>query len=158
MDEAAVLKQLFFNTIRAINSRDYSAEQVAAWAPDDVCDQRWMDKIASIKPVVAVIGETIVGYTDLQPDGYIDHFYTHHAWQGHGVGTCMLNYLKNLATQLGINRLYSHVSITARPFFEKHGFELVRQRRLETRGQSLINYELACFLGDISYLRSKPRN
>lgn len=40
----------------------------------------------------------------------------------------------------GIERFHSHVSITAHPFFEYFGFQLVKEQRVEIRGESLTNF------------------
>ncbi len=38
------LWQLFFHTVRQINIRDYSTEQVEAWAPDNFDSEVWKKK------------------------------------------------------------------------------------------------------------------
>ena len=40
----------------------------------------------------------------------------------------------------GISRLYSEVSITARPFYERMGFKVVKEQQVEMRGQVLTNF------------------
>jgi len=79
------LWELFYNTIHCINIRDYNQHQVAAWAPQDLDRAFIAQKFSDIDPYVAVDGEKIVGYADIQADGYIDHFYCHHEYQGRGV-------------------------------------------------------------------------
>lgn len=65
----------------------------------------------------------------------IDHFFCHYKFQGKGVGRAMMEYIIEQAKQRGISRLYSEVSITARPFYERMGFTLVREQQVEMRGQ-----------------------
>ena len=43
-DDAPALLALFRDTIRRINSRDYSPAQVAAWASDDIDTVRWFGR------------------------------------------------------------------------------------------------------------------
>ncbi|HIF9184953.1 TPA: hypothetical protein ACX6PV_001927 [Photobacterium damselae] len=66
---------MLFNTIRSVNIRDYSQEQVEAWAQE-----------------------------------------------------------------LGLQKLYSEVSITARPFFEQYGFKVVTAQKVALRGIVLDNF------------------
>ena len=75
---AEVLWTIFFNTIRNINCRDYSQPQVEAWAPDSYDSVYWPKRMNGLSPFVAEIDGVIVGYTDLQSDGLIDHFFCHH--------------------------------------------------------------------------------
>ncbi len=137
--DAPQLRQLFFNTIRTINRRDYSDDELKAWAPDDINPTRWLEEMQSINPFVAEIDRQIVGYTDLQDDGLIDHFFCHHEHQGRGVGRFMMQHIIVQARVRGIKRLHSHVSITAKPFYLHFGFSVNKTQRVEVRGQMLEN-------------------
>jgi len=138
-DEQA-LRAIFFNTIRAINTRDYTEQQMAAWAPENYDKALWLERIRGINPFIAILDEEVVGYCDLQDDGYIDHFFCHWAHQGKGIGKALMNRLIDSATERNIRRLYSQVSITAKPFFEHFGFTVVKPQRVEIRGVSLTNF------------------
>lgn len=74
-DEALFIWQLKFNTIRHINLRDYTAAQVAAWAPDSLDMAAWQQHLDVMNPFIAELDGHIVGFADLQDDGYIDHFF-----------------------------------------------------------------------------------
>lgn len=144
-DEKA-LRAIFFNTIRNVNIKDYSEAQVKAWAPDDYDQNDWFKRIRAIAPFVAVLDKEIVGYADIQVDGYIDHFFCHWKYQGQGVGKALIQELFTKAKTNQIERLYAHVSVTAKPFFEHYGFRVVKQQEVEVRGQALTNYVMELFL------------
>ncbi|WP_421852647.1 GNAT family N-acetyltransferase [Marinomonas sp.] len=139
-NDADLLWHLFFNTIRIVNARDYSQVQVEAWAPGSFDMTVWQKKMMDLQPFVAELDGVVVGYCDLQPDGLIDHFFCHHEYQGQGVGRALMNHVLSLADERGVARLYSHVSITARPFFEYFGFSVVNEQRILVRGQELTNF------------------
>ena len=138
-DELA-LRDLFYNTIRTVNLKDYSEQQVKAWAPDEYDQQAWSEKISALNPFVALIDGVIVGYADVQADGYIDHFFCHTDYQGQGVGKKLMQSIHQKAKANAYQRLYAHASITARPFFEHFGFSMVKQQQVEIRGQKLTNF------------------
>lgn len=138
--EEVLLWNLFHSTIHNINIRDYSEAQVNAWAPDDLAEHVWKTRFQSIKPFVAEVDNTVVGYSDLQPDGLIDHFFVHHQWQRRGVGRALMEEIEKRALKSNITLLETHASITARPFFEAQGFTVVTEQLLEIRGQRLKNY------------------
>jgi len=91
---------------------------------------------------VVVKERGIIGYSDIQSDGYIDHFYCHHELQGQGVGSTLFATLEKEARKNGILEMYSNVSITARPFFEAMGFSVEKKQFLQMRDQQLINYRM----------------
>ena len=121
--------KLFYETIHAINIRDYSQEQVNAWAPDTMTVDKWVKRQDTKQTFVADHNGQIVGFAEFEPDGHIDCFYTHKDFQGQSVGTQLLDTIVTQATQLQLSRLFVEVSITARPFFEHRGFAIVNPKK-----------------------------
>ena len=138
-DETAIWR-IKYDTIRKVNIKDYTEQQVQAWAPDQFDSEQWNIRVKKMNPFVAEIDGVTVGYADIQSDGYIDHFFCHFDYQGQGVGKALMQSLFKQAQTEGTNRLYSHVSITAKPFFEHFGFVVIKKQRVEIRGQVLINF------------------
>ena len=138
--DAQALWDIHFYTIRNINIRDYSQTQVEAWAPERFDLDIWNKRMNGLSPFVAEIDGVIVGYTDLQPNGLIDHFFCHHEYQGQGVGKALMNHVLKIGFQRGIERFNSEVSITAKPFYEHFGFSVKRAQEVEIRGQKLRNF------------------
>ena len=138
--DAPVLRDIFFATVRNINKRDYSEAQVRAWAPDDYDSAAWCERLEANQPFVACVKEQVVGFADVQSDGYIDHFFCHAKYQGQGVGKALMAAIMQAACEQGIPRLYSHVSITAKPFFLCHGFQVVKEQQVTIRGEQLTNF------------------
>lgn len=138
--DSPFLHQLFFNTIRNINRRDYSQAQVNAWASDDLDAKYWIQRMRGLQPFVAEIEGTIVGYTDLQDDGLIDHFFCHHEFQGRGVGRALMQHVFSEAKRREIHSLHSHVSITAKPFYQRMGFSVAEQQKVNVGDEILTNF------------------
>lgn len=138
--DEATLRNIFFNTVRNVNSKHYSDAQVQAWAPDDYDQDEWLERISAINPFIATLNSEVVGYADIQNDGYIDHFFCHFKHQGKGIGKALMQALITAGHEKGISRYYSHASITAKPFFEYFGFVEVKKQQVMIRGQELTNY------------------
>ena len=138
--EEQMLWQLFCHTVRNVNTKDYTDEQVAAWAPEQYDAEYWVPRITKINPFVAVLEGEIVGYADVQSNGYIDHFFCHHQHQGKGIGRTLLNHLIETAKSQGIEKLWADASETAKPFFERLGFIVIKAQVPTIRGVELTNY------------------
>jgi putative acetyltransferase len=134
--DASTLRELLSETVRQVNNRDYSAAQIAAWAPKDYDREAWRKRLQQNQPVIAELDGVIVGFADVQADGYIDHFFCSASAQGQGVGRALMEHLLTH----GYPRFYANVSITARPFFERFGFRLVREQQVDVRGEILTNF------------------
>jgi putative acetyltransferase len=133
----------FRETTNALNAQDYTVEQVRAWAPDNLDPERWRSRIERINPYVCVYDGRIVGYADLQASGYIDHFFAHHQWQRKGIGKRLLLTIESEAKTRKLAELASNVSITARPFFESHGFRVVTPQEVALGTVVLKNFRMA---------------
>ncbi len=141
-DDAEALQELFFNTIRRVNSADYDEAQVRAWAPDDMDEARWRRRMGDLRPFICTVDDQIAGYADLQPDGYIDHFYVHHERQGEGIGKRLFAAIETNARDTGIAELFADVSITAKPFFLALGFQVVQPQKVAIGAVELTNYRM----------------
>lgn len=146
-EDAQALANIYYHTIHRINAQDYTEEQVNAWAPESSLDgERWKKKFERTKPFVATAEGLIVGFAEFEPDGHIDCFYCHHDWIGRGVGTALLKAIYKQARHQGIGRLFSEVSVTAKPFFERQGFNTVDEQTVVRSGIELTNYKMEKFL------------
>lgn len=137
--EETALFSVFYSAVHQIASRDYSTEQVQAWAPEDMDADLWAARIREINPFVAELDGKIVGYADLQANGYIDHFFVSGEHARRGVGTALMQHLIREAKAAGLTEMTSHVSRTAQAFFESFGFIVVEQRLPELRGVFIPN-------------------
>jgi putative acetyltransferase len=137
-DEAALFR-VYFTAIHAVASRDYSPEQVEAWAPADLDLDLWANRVQGIRPFVVELRREIVAYADVQPDGYVDHFFVSGAHPRQGIGTRLMARIHEEARALGLTELTSDVSTTAEPFFALHGFKVIERRFPILRGVTLKN-------------------
>lgn len=137
--EEAALRNIFFDSVHELASADYSEEQLWAWAPQDYDEEQWRQRIAGVKPFVADSDGVPAGFADLQPDGYIDLFFVSPRFARQGVGRALMSHLFTTARQRNIRDLRSNVSLTAEPFFAKHGFLVKTRNTVQVRGQVLHN-------------------
>ena len=137
-DETALFR-VFFSAVHDTASRDYTPEQVDAWAPAHIDPDLWAGHRRALRPFVVEHEKEIVGYADLQPNGYIDHFFVSGSYALQGIGTLLMKNIQKEAQLLGIDEMTSDVSKTAEPFFVRHGFQVVKRGFPIRRGVTLQN-------------------
>ena len=135
--DCAELAQLFYHTVHAVNARDYSREQLDAWATGKVDLEAWNKSFQAHHTVVAEMDGNIVGFGDMDETGYLDRLYVHKNHQRQGVATAICDALEQNAKAAEFS---THASITAKPFFEKRGYSVVREQQVERRGVWLTNF------------------
>jgi putative acetyltransferase len=131
------MANLFYQTVHSINRKDYSEEQLHAWATGKVDYDRWNASFLKHKTIVAEINGKIVGFGDMDETGYLDRLYVHKDFQGQNIASSICRKLEQSAKA---DTYITHASITAKPFFEKMGYEVVKEQEVERDGIKLKNY------------------
>lgn len=147
-EDAPVLLELFRDTIRRINCRDHSPAQVVAWSSDDIDTVAWFGRFTGRFVLVAEEFGRPLGFAELEPDGHIDRVYVSADHQRLGVGRLLLAALLAEARRVGLVRLFTEASITARPFFEAEGFAVLAPQVVTCRGVEFVNYRMEQVLAD----------
>ena len=135
--DCAELAELFYDTVHTVNTKDYTQEQLDVWATGKVNLEAWNKSFQAHHTVVAELDGQIVGFGDMDETGYLDRLYVHKDYQRRGVATAICDALEQNTKAA---ELTAHASITARPFFEKRGYAVVREQQVERRGVLLTNF------------------
>ncbi len=127
---------MFYNTVHTINARDYTKEQLNVWATGKVDLNKWNRSFQEHYSIVAVVENTVIGFGDIDETGYLDHLYVHVNYQGEGVATAICNKLEQTVQ----GKVVTHASVTARPFFQKRGYKVIKEQQVERQGIFLTNF------------------
>ncbi len=130
------IAELFYNTVHTVNAKDYTTEQLDVWATGEVDLEKWNQSLQEHYSIVAVEDEVIVGFGDIDKTGYLDRLFVHANYQKKGIATAICNRLEQ-AVQGDIT---THASITAKAFFEKRGYKVVKEQQVERQGIFLTNF------------------
>lgn len=136
------LKQLFRDTIINICVADYNEAQIRVWAAGAENTERWLSVLTGQYVLVAETNDTTVGFGTLDNGHYIDLLYVDKDYQGHGIARQLYVALETEARRQGQTTLTADVSKTARPFFEKMGFDLLMEQTVVRQGVALNNFRM----------------
>ena len=125
---------LFRETIIATCAKEYTLSQRKAWAGADV--SCWDESFRKHKTLVAEEEGEIIGFADMD-EGYLDRLYVHKDFQGRGVASALCD---RLESESGADVLSVYASLTARKFFEKRGYVVIRENTVVRAGTELKNY------------------
>ncbi len=138
---------LFRDTVRRINGRDYSQQQVMAWAPDEIDARQWSHRFDNKAVWVADLDGAPVGFIGMARDGLIDMLYVHADHQGAGIASRLLRAVGACARAGGLLRPVTVGGLTARPVFEHRGFRVIAPQRVRRWAQEFLNYRMDKQLG-----------
>lgn len=142
-NDLRTLQKLFVETIRSTCRNDYSPEAIEAWTTSVHNTERWMSVVENQFCLIAEIDGRVAGFGSLDKGEYLDFMYVHKDFLRQGVANALFEKLKERSVQLGYQTLSSDVSITARPFFEKKGFTVIRENKNIVNGVEIINFHMS---------------
>lgn len=140
--EELALLAIFQSSVRGLAARDYTLEQIEAWAPasvDAAWRERWVERIRANRSWVVEIEGRLAGFADVQPSGHIDQFFVAAEFAGRGVGAALMRHVHQVALAAGAVTLSADVSLSAQPFFRRCGFVVEREQEPVVRGVALRN-------------------
>lgn len=134
--DCGAVVHLFSQTVHTVNAKDYMKEQLDVWAPEKIDIEKWNQSLLEHYSLVAMIDDKTVGFGDIDKSGYLDRLYVHKDYQRQGIATAICDKLEQTVE----GRIITHASITAKVFFEKRGYVVVREQQVERQGIFLTNY------------------
>ena len=143
-NDCIYIAELFHDTIHSVNAADYTEVQLDAWSPKDMDLSEWDKRLSNNYSIVAETEteKLIVGFGVADDTGYFDLLYTHKDYQGIGIATLIADDIEKYIYSNSIPIVTTSASITAKPFFEKRGYVVLKKQNVECRGQFFINFEM----------------
>jgi putative acetyltransferase len=105
-------------------------------------EEKWRKKLLEMIVFVAEIGGVIVGFADMSREGYLDHLYIHKDYQGRFIAVHLLRAIEKAAHELGLSKITTDCSITAKLPAERMGFRVIKEQIVELKGVKMINYHM----------------
>ena len=136
-DDCKEISGLFYETVHTVNAKDYSREQLCAWAHGS--DQLLInnDKFLKQKTFIAESDGAILGFASIDGSGYLDMLFVHKDFQRRGIATALCN-----EAEKDFSVIKTFASVTAKPFFEKRGYVVTGIRESERSGITLKSFEM----------------
>lgn len=131
------LANLFYQTVHSVNSKDYTIEQLNAWANGNINIAEWNNSFLEHYTLVALDDDKIVGFGDIDSTGYLDKLYVHKDYQRQGIASAICDKLE-MASKT--KKIITHASITAKSFFEKRGYAIIKEQQVIRNGVYLTNF------------------
>lgn len=133
---------LFVDTIKSSCAKDYNPEQIKAWISGIENTERWIAILEKQYTIIAEDSDRLLGFASLANENYLDLLYVNSEFQNLGIAKALFTDILNHATKEKHSVLNSDVSITALPFFQRLGFEVISEQKNIRKNIELINYKM----------------
>lgn len=135
--DCTALAELFKQTVYTVNARDYTREQMDAWVSGCGNLEAWSQSFLEHHTIVALSGGRITGFGDVTSSGYLDRLYIHKDYQHMGIASAICD---DLESMVDAGLITTHASITAKPFFLRRGYRVVKEQQVFRKGVPLTNF------------------
>ena len=142
IDDLPELKKLFSDTIIATCKTDYTINERKVWSSAIAKNEKWLKSLKEEFFIIAESGSKIIGFSSLKNKDYLNLMYVHKDFTRKGLATKLYKNIKTKSLEYGVEKLNADVSKTAKPFFEKLGFKVVKENRNIIENEILINYKM----------------
>mgnify|MGYP000123811904 FL=1 len=132
--------RLFTDSVHELTAGAYDETQRYAWASRTPHLDTWRDRLESLETLVAEEGSDLAGFISYEKDGHIDLVFTAPNYARRGIASALYHEAEQQLKDLGVKELKTEASVVARPFFERHGFEVVDEQRVTVRGAQFLRY------------------
>ena len=133
--DCKTLIQLFVDTVRYVNAADYDTAQIEAWTAG-ADEEKWNADFIASKTLVAEVNGVIAGFGNMYESGYFDRLYVSKDFLRCGVASSIADFLES-----GVSGdITVHSSVTAKPFFARRGYAVVKRQTVVRRGVPLTNF------------------
>lgn len=126
--------EIFVSSVSETCKKDYDPIQIHAWLYGK-SKEDFARSLFESNAYVYEIDEKIVGFGNVDDNAYVDKLYVSPKYQNQNVGTSILTKLEE-----NFSRLTVHASITAKPFFTKRGYVVLKENVVVRKGVRLTNY------------------
>jgi len=132
--------RLFTDSVHELTAGAYDETQRYAWASRTPHLDTWRERLESPETLVAEEGSDLAGFISYEKDGTIDLVFTAPNYARRGIASALYHEAEQQLKDLGVTELKTEASVVARPFFERHGFEVVDEQRVTVRGAQFLRY------------------
>ncbi|MFA5030345.1 MAG: GNAT family N-acetyltransferase [Patescibacteria group bacterium] len=140
--DAKTISRLVCDTIRKVNSKDYTPRQINAWIENNTVEQI-QEKIKGQRPFFVITDRNrIVGVSSLKLEkNEMSALYVKQDSLQSGFGSVLLKFVEKYAKNHGVKQLRIDSSKTAFDFYKKRGYQ-----KIKTVSHLMNGVKITCIL------------
>ena len=125
VDDTAAIMTLHERSVRGLCSADYTPEQIDGWLSRSTLE-RYQQRLQFHRSYIAELDREMVGYVRWNPATYeLCSIFVHPDYVRRGIATLLMRTAYQDVNAHGVQDLWLDASLTAVPFYEVKGWEVV---------------------------------
>lgn len=142
----AEIARLRRQTIRNVNSNDYSEDIIHDWTTQ-TNTRKFRENSDKHKRWIAIEKDQIIGFCDHNFECELSRMYVHKDHLRKGVGSRLLKVAEGSLKKQGCKEVSIESTITAKAFYEKNGYKMIEKAVHKTKNAKSTVYKMTKKLG-----------
>ncbi len=140
-NDLPLMQRLFYQTVTIYGSKIFTKEEVKIFSRLALDNDHWRKKFVSDFVYNAKLNGEIIGSFSLSKLGEIEYVFVHQNYQGRGIAKKLYKTLEQVAQEAGITTLTTKINTNMKAFFNKNGFEIIKNVEKVVGGEEIVSYK-----------------
>ena len=138
--DLSLMQRLFYQTVTSYGSLIFTKDEIKIYSRLATNKEYWHKKFREDFIYNAKLNGEIIGSFCMNKKGNIEYIFVHMNYHGQGIAKAMFRKIEEVARQENINTLTTQISILTKGFFQKHGFEMIKNSVKVVGGEEVVTY------------------
>ncbi|WP_395146516.1 GNAT family N-acetyltransferase [Moraxella atlantae] len=134
--------KLFYYSINSIDPNIYTEKQKNAWCSTTPDKDKWHKRLKDNITWVALKDDKVVGFLELEDNGYINCLFVHPEFQANGIASKLYESMLLWVQKKNLKVIETDASEVAMPIFKKWGFNITEKKFIKRGAEILTNYNM----------------
>ncbi len=135
-----LMQRLFYQTVTTYGSIIFSKSEIKIYSRLAANKVYWIKKFKKDFIYNAKLNGEIVGSFSMDQNGKIEYVFVHMNYQKQGIASKLYKSLETVAKDANIHTLTTQINLLTRHFFEKRGFEIIKNTSQVVGGEEIVTY------------------
>ncbi|WP_106793092.1 GNAT family N-acetyltransferase [Aquimarina sp. Aq78] len=135
-----LMQHLFYQTVITYGSMVFTKSEIKIYSRLAINKVYWQKKFNKDFIYNAKLNGEIVGSFSMDSKGNIEYIFVHMNYHGRGIASELYRTIEEIAQKTNIKTLTTQVNMLTRSFFQKNGFEIIKNASKVVGGEEIISY------------------
>ncbi len=138
--DLSLMQRLFYQTVTTYGTMLFTKSEIKIYSRLATNKIYWNKKFEKDFIYNAKLNGEIVGSFSMDSKGNIEYIFVHMNYHGQGIARELYKTIEEVAKKSNINTLTTQINPLTRSFFEKNGFEIVKNAVKVVGGEEVLSY------------------
>ncbi|WP_103070975.1 GNAT family N-acetyltransferase [Aquimarina sediminis] len=138
--DLSLMQHLFYQTVITYGAMVFTKSEIKIYSRLAIDKSYWQEKFKKDFVYNAKLNGEIVGSFSMDKKGNIEYIFVHMNYHGRGIASKLYETIEEIAKDFNIDTLTTDINMLTQNFFQKKGFEIVKNAVKVVGGEEVTSY------------------